>query len=249
MVISPYLKDVMELEEKIKRGEAVLAYWRQWLIDYRKQHPKVEGDPKPDKAKVVEQESITPEELVAIRKGLELSQKDMAFKVDIGKRQLIRLEQGKCLISKVIARKARNLQARGDTGISNLPKCHLPTRMKPSSTEAENASPRPSQVQLEKITFCQDCGRPFRISEPVNKKVKSLIPREGTIPGPCPVCLKSPLVVRQEQLVRAGRQVGTQCPYNCSVDCRYQLGRGYLKCGLGFIPVVEVGLPKLEDVA
>jgi hypothetical protein len=35
MVISQALKDVMELEQKIKRGEAILAYWRQWLIDYR----------------------------------------------------------------------------------------------------------------------------------------------------------------------------------------------------------------------
>ncbi len=121
--------------------------------------------------------------------------------------------------------------------------------MKPSSTRAKNSSPRLSQAQLEKITFCQNCGAPFRISEPVNKKVKPLIPQGGTIPGPCPVCLKSPLMVSQEQLVRAGRQVGTQSPYNCSVDCRYQLGRGYLKCGLGFIPVVEVGLLKLEDVA
>ena len=57
--------------------------------------------------------------------------------------------------------------------------------MKPSSNEGENGSPRLSQAQLEKITFCQNCGAPFRISEPVNKKVKPLIPREGTIPGLC----------------------------------------------------------------
>ena len=249
MVISPYLKDVMELEEKIKKGAKIMAYWRQWLIDYREQHPKVEGDPKSDRGKVVEQKSITPEGLISIRKALELSQKDMAFKLDVTRRHLIRLEQGKCLISKSISQKARNIQAEGDTEVSNLPKCHLETRMKSSSTEGKNGSLRLSGAALEKITFCQNCGGLFRISEPVNKKVKPLIPREGTIPGPCPVCLKSPLVVRQEQLVRAGRQVGTQCPYNCSVDCRYQLGRGYLKCGLGFIPVVEVGLPGLEDVA
>ncbi len=103
----------MELEQKIRRGEKILAYWRQWLIDYRKQHPKAGNNPKSDKTRVVEPESMTPEELVFIRKGLELSQKDMAFKVDIGKRQLIRLEQGRCLISKVIARKARDLQPRG----------------------------------------------------------------------------------------------------------------------------------------
>ena len=113
MVISQALKDVMELEQKIKRGEGILAYWRQWLIDYRKQHPKAEGDAKSSKPHVINPDRMTPAELVSIRKGLELHQKDMAFRVDISKRQLIRLEQGSCLISKVIARKARDLRARG----------------------------------------------------------------------------------------------------------------------------------------
>jgi DNA-binding transcriptional regulator YiaG len=167
VIISQALKDVMELEKKIKRGEAILA-----------------------------PETMTPEELVSIRKGLELSQKDMAFKIGITSRQLRNLEDGKYLISKRIARKAYDLLVKGDTGTSNPPKLPLQTRIKPSSTEAENASPRLSEAQLEKITFCQNCGAPFRISEPVKKEVKPLIPREGTIPGPCPVCLKSPLVVR-----------------------------------------------------
>jgi len=219
------------------------------LIDYRKQHPKAEGDAKSSKPHVINPDRMTPAELVSIRKGLELHQKDMAFRVDISKRQLIRLEQGNCLISKVIVRKARDLQANGDTGVSNPPKCHLPTSIKSSSTEAENASPRLSQAQLAKVTFCQNCGAPFRISEPVNKKVKPLIPREGTIPGPCPVCLKSPLVVSQEQGVIAGRQVGAICPHQCSADCKYQSGSGRLQCGLGLIPLVEVGLPRLENVA
>jgi DNA-binding transcriptional regulator YiaG len=240
----------MELEKKIKRGEAILAYWRQWLIDYRKQHPKVEGDAKSDNAKAVKPETMTPEELVSIRKGLELSQKDMAFKLDISKRQLIRLEHGKCLISKAIRQKADLLQAK--TGIQHRipPKCHLPTRIKSSFSGPEIASPRLTPAQQEMVTFCRNCGAPFRIGKSKTGKTNHLdMPPKGTVPGPCPVCLKSPLVVSQEQRVIAGRQVGAKCPYNCSVDCRYQLGSDRLKCGLGLIPVVEVGLPKLEDVA
>ena len=70
MVISQALKDVTALDEKIKKGAKVMAYWRQWEIDYRKQHPKVEGDPISDKAKVVEPGTMTGEELASLRKCL-----------------------------------------------------------------------------------------------------------------------------------------------------------------------------------
>ena len=207
---------------------------------------------------------MEPEQLISIRQGLELSQKDMAFKLDISSRQLRNLESGKCLISKRMSQKAANIQvdgrgnpAEGDATLSNPPKFPLQTRMKSSFTDPENASPRPSGAQLEKITFCQDCGGPFRISEPVNKKVKPLIPREGTIPGPCPICFANPLTVSQEHRAMIGIQAGQQCSHECFADCRYQLGLRLVplehsrkakrhrvtppKCSVGLIPIVNPG--------
>ncbi|MEE8449969.1 MAG: helix-turn-helix domain-containing protein, partial [Thermodesulfobacteriota bacterium] len=152
MIISQALKDVMKLEQKIRRGEAILAYWRQWLIDYRKQHPKVEGDPKSDKTSVVKPRTMTGEELASLRKRLELTQREMAFKLEITRQHLSDLDNGKYAISKVILAKVREISKQGSPMTLTMPKPDTETRMKPSSTEAENASPRLSQAQLEKIT-------------------------------------------------------------------------------------------------
>ncbi len=92
-----------------------MAYWRQRLIDYRKQHPKVEGDPKSDKAMIVKPRTMTGEELASLRKRLGLYQREMVFKIGISSRQLRNLESGKCLISKRISEKAGSIQAEGDT--------------------------------------------------------------------------------------------------------------------------------------
>ena len=55
-----------------------MAYWRQWLIDHRKQHPRVEGNQKSDKAKMVKPRTMTGEELSSLRKRLGLYQREMA---------------------------------------------------------------------------------------------------------------------------------------------------------------------------
>jgi DNA-binding XRE family transcriptional regulator len=140
MVISQALKDVMELEQKIKRGEAILAYWRQWLIDYRKQHPKLEGDAKSDNPNVVKPNRMTGEELAYLRKRLELTQREMAFDLGISRQHLGRLENGKAPISKKIYQLAAYLLEQGNGNVSNPEKCCNETRIKPSSTEAKDTS-------------------------------------------------------------------------------------------------------------
>lgn len=181
---------------------------------------------------------MTGPELTIIRKRLGLSQKDLSFKLDITRQQLYNLESAKYVISKKIKGKLLHLQSQGNSRVSNSPKLDTQTRMKPSSTAPPNGGFGFSKAGLEKITFCQGCGGPFRIDEPVNRKVKPLIPREGQIPGPCPICFK-PMVVSQERRGVVGIQAGSLCPKECFEACRYRMSRGrYPKCSLGLIPVV-----------
>ena len=181
---------------------------------------------------------MTGTELTEIRKRLGLSQKDLAFKFEIRRQHLSDLENGKHVISKAIQHKISLLQIEGNTKIPILPKGDTPTRIEPCFSDPQNGSLGLPKVALEKITFCQGCGAPFRIDEPGNRKVKPLIPREGDVPGDCPICFKS-MVVSQERRGMVGIEAGSLCPKECFEACRYRMGRArYPKCSLGLIPVV-----------